>query len=105
MARAAKMGVAEAKNGPVLVLVARTIAIDLGVVGAIRQGIGNQTRIWTQLHHAKGHHRPGKVCPMRSVPKNTLTSATDWAAALTAPAASRPTKKGFILESLFRLGR
>ncbi len=47
----------------------------------------------------KGTTAPGNVWPMRSVPKNTLTSAKDWAAALTAPAASRPTKKGFILES------
>ena len=55
MPRSAEMRVTEAKNGPVFVLVPRTIAIYLGVIGAIRQGIGDQTRIWTQLHHAKGY--------------------------------------------------
>ena len=57
------MGVTESINGPVLVLVTGTIAIDVGVVRAVRQGIRNQPCIRTQLHHAKGYYGPWKRMP------------------------------------------
>ena len=62
VAGAVEVGVREADDGPIAVLVARTVTIRCRVV-ALAEAVGNQLGLGTELHEAEGSRRARKGVP------------------------------------------